>query len=359
MKQEWFLGLSQKITSGYGHDKESRRLMCISCIYCYYDCVYYYVVLLVKYLNKNKLWIKDSISKDMNEYSRGHDEKNNIMVFVTIFKKSEQYQRIFNLYLDIGVNCESILDFKTVQNKHEVMILQSLHQYVPTTNQKYVATFEKLQYGEMYCVLLDFDPRCKTRSEDDTLSVGWSNNRQYFSDSFIYAHPGNIIVTENQVYLHFATSGSVVHVSHERIILLTTISFAKDNNCGSLKSTTNKVKWLISVKTDTTSLTCKIAASMTKELVKEIISHPSPMFCSGLELSTVSKLSVHQKHIHCNCVYLQHDVYKSLSNDSSTTQMVMSRRVGSRYTRITTSTFPASANLCKRLCCAKPKYCCD
>ena len=115
MRQEWFLGLSQKKTSGYRHDKESRRLMYMSCFYCYYDYVYYYLVLLVKYLDKNKLWIKHSMSKDMNEYCHG-EQKAALLHILKYSKKMKNIKEFLNLYLDLSVKCESILDLKTVQN---------------------------------------------------------------------------------------------------------------------------------------------------------------------------------------------------------------------------------------------------
>ena len=81
-----------KTTSKYYHYRESHRLMYISCVFCQNEYVYYYLVLLVKYFNKNKLWMQDSMTKQMNRYCHGHDENNTaLMNFLIKGKKSFTY----------------------------------------------------------------------------------------------------------------------------------------------------------------------------------------------------------------------------------------------------------------------------
>ena len=109
----WFI---TKITSKYYHYRESHRLMYISCAFCRREYVYYYLVLLVKYFDKNKLWMKDSMTKEMNRYCHGHDKNNTaLMHLLKDGKKVSHIKEFLNIYLDISVKCESLLDLETVE----------------------------------------------------------------------------------------------------------------------------------------------------------------------------------------------------------------------------------------------------
>ena len=99
MKQEWCLGLSQKITCKYYHCRESRRLMYISCVFCHNEYVYYYLVLLMKYFNKNKLWMKDNMTKQRNRYCHGHDKNNTALINLSIKGKKVLHIKDIWIYI--------------------------------------------------------------------------------------------------------------------------------------------------------------------------------------------------------------------------------------------------------------------
>eukprot|EP01083_Nonionella_stella_P005368 15498_1 len=89
-------------------------------------------------------------------------------------------------------------------NPDDVMVIESDHPYTPTKSKRYVAEFD----DTVHAVMIDFDIRCKFRTEDDQLVIGFPENPNYFHGQMTYDVPGTLIVPSNKVFICFASYGS-------------------------------------------------------------------------------------------------------------------------------------------------------